>query len=180
MVTAFCRRIRGFVDAGQVHSFPRPPRVKRTLHFTGIFPVATLVTTFHAHGPREASTTYDYYISSYFGSCHYDFIFAPINSDIRQAHYVLGQLIQIKEIPWGTRHPTSAISNWRIFQHEDALTREGESDVTRLMAAPQPRANGPAAAQEGSAPMPNAGSNSGSGSMLPSPRRKYKIEIEIN
>ena len=35
--------------------------------------------------------------------------------------------------------------------------------VTRLMAPPQPMANGPAAAQEGGVPMPSADGNNGGG-----------------
>ena len=48
--------------------------------------------------------------------------------------------------------------------------REGERDevVTRLMAPPQPMANGLAVAQEGGVPMPSADGNGGGSSVLPS------------
>jgi hypothetical protein len=153
IATTFCKHIRGFVDAGQVHSFPRPPRVLRTLHFTGILPATALATSLHAHGPRLASTTYDYHISGYFGSCHYALIFTPMDSDFGQANDVLGRLlIQIKAIPGGTRRPTYNINTWRMFQREDALTGKGGGDVMRLMEAPQPRGKGPTVAQQGGAP----------------------------
>ena len=50
----------------------------------------------------------------------------------------------------------------------DALIGEGGGDVTRLMAPPQPMANGPAAAQEGGVPMPSADGNNGGGLVPPS------------
>ena len=40
--------------------------------------------------------------------------------------------------------------------------------VTRLMAPPQPMANGPATAQKGGTPVPSADGNSGGGSVPPS------------
>jgi hypothetical protein len=87
----------------------------RMLHFTGILPGATLGTASHAHGPREASTTYDYYVSGYFGSCHYCFIFTTTNGVIGQAHDVLGKLLIQIEIPWGTRRPTRPLAIGECF-----------------------------------------------------------------
>ena len=40
VATTLYRRIMGQVDAGQVHSLPRPPRVMQTLHFLGTLPSA--------------------------------------------------------------------------------------------------------------------------------------------
>ena len=40
VATTLCRRIMRQVDAGQVHSLPRPPRVMQTLHFLGTLPGA--------------------------------------------------------------------------------------------------------------------------------------------
>jgi hypothetical protein len=58
VATAFCKHIRGFIEAA-------------------------LAVALHAHGPPTTSTTYDYHISGYFGSCHYFFTFAPIDDDFR-------------------------------------------------------------------------------------------------
>jgi hypothetical protein len=129
------------------HLTTSPP--SKVLHLTGTLPSATFAVARHAHESTMESGTYNYYVFGYFGSCHC-FIFAPIDRDIGQAHDILGQfLIQIEEIPWGTRQPTTSSSTWRMFQREDALTGKGGGDVTRLMAPDQPRGNGPTAAQEG-------------------------------
>jgi hypothetical protein len=81
-------------------------------------------------------------------SNHY--AFGSYNINIGQAHRALGHVIvQIMEIPWGTRRPSNNSSAWQMFQHEDALIGEGVSVVTRTTrAANHGGINGPTRAQE--------------------------------
>jgi hypothetical protein len=60
-------------------------------------------------------------------SNHYAFgSFGSYDINIGQAHGALGHVIvQIVEIPWGTRRPPNNSSAWRMFQCEDALIGEG-------------------------------------------------------
>jgi len=59
---------------------------------------------------------------------------------------------------------------WLAVHVPPWCVREGERGevVTRLMAPPQPMANGLAVAQEGGVPMPSADGNGGGSSVLPS------------
>jgi hypothetical protein len=127
----------GDIYISRQHAQGHPP-ISSADYNTGVLPGAALATAYHVHGPLKDATAHDYSVSSYFGSRHYS-IFAANDIDIGQAHDVLGRLlIQIEEIPSGTRRPTNSISTWRKFQREDALTGKGRGDVTRLMGRPQP------------------------------------------
>jgi hypothetical protein len=76
VATALCRHIMGQVDAGQVYLFPRPPWVMQMLHFLGTLLGATIYVARYTHEPMEGLGTNNYYISSYFSSCHYYFQFS--------------------------------------------------------------------------------------------------------
>jgi hypothetical protein len=80
VATALCRHIMGQVDAGQVYLFPQPPRVMQMLHFLGTLPGATIYAARYIHEPMEGLGTNSYYISSYFGSCHYYFQFSDYHT----------------------------------------------------------------------------------------------------
>ena len=62
----------------------------------------------------------------------------------------------------------------------DALIGEGGGDVTRLMAPPQPMANGPTMAQEGVRPCPAPTATAAAARHFLPLEGICKIEIEIN
>jgi hypothetical protein len=100
VATTLCRRIIGQVDAGQVYSFPRPPRVMQMLHFPGALPGATIYTARCCQESMEGPGTNSYFISGYFGSCHCYFQFSDFGINTNQGTDTLGHLtIQIEEIP---------------------------------------------------------------------------------
>jgi hypothetical protein len=89
------------------------------------------------------SGTYNYYVSSYFGSCHYYFILSDFDVSAEPFNGTMGHLIiQIEEIPWDSR--LSGNGN-QLLDNDSArgrADRRGGSDVTRQMRGPIPRANG--------------------------------------
>jgi len=100
MATTLCRRIMGQVDAGQVHSFPRPARVMQMLHFLRTLPGTAIYATCYVHEPMKGSATNSYHISGYFGSCSYYFQFFNYHINTNHFNDTLGHLmVQIVEIP---------------------------------------------------------------------------------
>jgi hypothetical protein len=96
------------------------------LHFSGTLPGATLAAARYAHDPPMSAETYSYYVSGYFGSCHYYFIFFDFDITAEPFNDTMGHLIiQIKEIPWGSRLLGNSVNDWTIIQRENALTGEG-------------------------------------------------------
>jgi hypothetical protein len=65
----------------------------QTLHFLGTLPGATLAAARHAHEPTMGSITYRYYVSNYFGSCHYCFVFSNFDVSAEQINDTMGHLI---------------------------------------------------------------------------------------
>jgi hypothetical protein len=93
----------------------------------------------------EGSGTNSYYISGYFGSYSYYFQFSDYHINTNYFNDTLGHLIvQIVDIPWGTRLPPEGIKDWTLIQREDALIEERRSVVISLMGAGVDRPLGPA------------------------------------
>jgi hypothetical protein len=79
IATALCRRIRGQIQAGQVYSFPHPPRVMQMLHFQGTLPGTTIFAARYAPEPVDEPEPNSHYINGYFSSCNYYFQFSDHN-----------------------------------------------------------------------------------------------------
>ena len=83
-----------------------------------VIPKTMLATTRTAHGPTTDSGTYNYYISSYIGSCQYRFEFSPNNTHdgIIPRDNTLGSLvIQMEAKPWDGHLPVDDINKWRMI-----------------------------------------------------------------
>ena len=95
------------------------------------------------HEPLEGSRKDNYYISGYFSLCSYRFQFFDYHITTNNFSDTLGHMIvQIAQLPTDARLPPEAVNDWTMIQHEDALIREGGSDVIRRMRALGPHGLG--------------------------------------
>jgi hypothetical protein len=101
-------------------------------------------------GTAGGNGPHSYYFYGYISKLLYSFKFdthRTINNVIL-ADPVQGSLhIKVEGILQGDNLPSNGVTTWTWFQREDALTRNGGGDVTRLMEGPGPHANGPSEAQ---------------------------------
>jgi hypothetical protein len=88
----------------------------QVLHLTWILSGDTLDAARHVHGPPTGLGTFNHYFFGYVGSCQYCFKFSANNTDPKQWHNTLGNLLnRIEEIPWGTNLPIKGFNDWTMI-----------------------------------------------------------------
>jgi hypothetical protein len=137
------------INDNRINNFIAPPRPM--LHFTmaAAVPRPLLVTSRQAVGADNNTGSHNYFYG-YIGNLLYSFkldIHHTINNVILTDPVQGSHHIKVEGTLQGNDLPSDGTTTWTWFQREDALTRNGGGDVTRLMEGPGPHAIGPGKAQ---------------------------------
>jgi hypothetical protein len=124
------------------------------LYLNAIIHRPLLMAARQAAGNLGGTAPYNYYFYNHIGTLLYcfEFVIDRIRDNVIRADPIRGHLLVRLEaisatrppppnsvnswtllLSWGSKLPVDDITDWTMIQREDALIREGGSDVIRLM-----------------------------------------------